>query len=62
MLELLIILYLMSQFKKNNNIFACLQVAKEFGFNSNSFSVYLNRNKTGEILSQNKSLSLLKIK
>ncbi len=38
------------------------QVAKEFGFNSNGFSVYLNRNKTGEILSQNKTLSLLKIK
>lgn len=38
------------------------QVAKEFGFNSNGFSVYQNRNKTGEILSQNKTLSLLKIK
>uniref|UniRef100_A0A8C9WI55 Nuclear protein localization protein 4 homolog n=1 Tax=Scleropages formosus TaxID=113540 RepID=A0A8C9WI55_SCLFO len=38
------------------------KVAKEFGFNSNGFSVYLNRNKTGEILSQNKALSLLKIK
>ncbi|XP_077406908.1 nuclear protein localization protein 4 homolog isoform X2 [Vanacampus margaritifer] len=38
------------------------KVAKEFGFNSNRFSLYLNRNKTGEILSQNKSLSLLKIK
>uniref|UniRef100_A0A4W4DRT4 Nuclear protein localization protein 4 homolog n=1 Tax=Electrophorus electricus TaxID=8005 RepID=A0A4W4DRT4_ELEEL len=38
------------------------KVAKEFGFNSNGFSVYLNRNKTGEILSQNKTLSLLKIK
>ncbi|XP_057682181.1 nuclear protein localization protein 4 homolog [Corythoichthys intestinalis] len=38
------------------------KVAKEFGFNSNRFSVYLNRNKTGELLSQNKSLSLLKIK
>uniref|UniRef100_A0A8C9S5Z6 Nuclear protein localization protein 4 homolog n=1 Tax=Scleropages formosus TaxID=113540 RepID=A0A8C9S5Z6_SCLFO len=37
------------------------KVAKEFGFNSNGFSVYLNRNKTGEILSQNKALSLLKI-
>ncbi|GAA6074997.1 nuclear protein localization protein 4 homolog, partial [Tachysurus ichikawai] len=37
-------------------------VAKEFGFNSNGFSVYLNRNKTGEIVSQNKTLSLLKIK
>lgn len=39
-----------------------MQVAKEFGFNSNGFSIYLNRNKTGEILSQNKTLSLLKIK
>ncbi|KAK2820124.1 hypothetical protein Q5P01_023083 [Channa striata] len=38
------------------------KVAKEFGFNSNGFSVYQNRNKTGEILSQNKTLSLLKIK
>lgn len=38
------------------------QVAKEFGFNTNGFSVYQNRNKTGEIISQNKSLSLLKIK
>uniref|UniRef100_A0A8B9JHT7 NPL4 homolog, ubiquitin recognition factor n=1 Tax=Astyanax mexicanus TaxID=7994 RepID=A0A8B9JHT7_ASTMX len=38
------------------------KVAKEFGFNSNGFSVYLNRNKTGEIISQNKTLSLLKIK
>lgn len=38
------------------------QVAKEFGFNSNGFSVYLNRNKTGELVSQNKTLSLLKIK
>uniref|UniRef100_A0A3B4TKD8 NPL4 homolog, ubiquitin recognition factor n=1 Tax=Seriola dumerili TaxID=41447 RepID=A0A3B4TKD8_SERDU len=38
------------------------KVAKEFGFNSNGFSVYLNRNKTGEIFSQNKTLSLLKIK
>uniref|UniRef100_A0A8C1VRX4 Nuclear protein localization protein 4 homolog n=1 Tax=Cyprinus carpio TaxID=7962 RepID=A0A8C1VRX4_CYPCA len=38
------------------------KVAKEFGFSSNGFSVYLNRNKTGEILSQNKTLSLLKIK
>ncbi|TRY99005.1 hypothetical protein DNTS_034815 [Danionella cerebrum] len=38
------------------------KVAQEFGFNSNGFSVYLNRNKTGEILSQNKALSLLKIK
>ncbi|KAI2658310.1 hypothetical protein H4Q32_016350 [Labeo rohita] len=38
------------------------KVAKEFGFSSNGFSVYLNRNKTGEILSQNKALSLLKIK
>uniref|UniRef100_A0A9J7YD34 NPL4 homolog, ubiquitin recognition factor n=1 Tax=Cyprinus carpio carpio TaxID=630221 RepID=A0A9J7YD34_CYPCA len=39
-----------------------LSVAKEFSFSSNGFSVYLNRNKTGEILSQNKTLSLLKIK
>lgn len=39
-----------------------LQVAEEFGFSSNGFSIYLNRNKTGEILSQNKTLSLLKIK
>ncbi|XP_077359345.1 nuclear protein localization protein 4 homolog [Festucalex cinctus] len=38
------------------------KVAKEFGFNSNRFSLYLNRNKTGEVLSQNKSLGLLKIK
>ncbi|XP_027885835.1 nuclear protein localization protein 4 homolog [Xiphophorus couchianus] len=38
------------------------KVAKEFGFNSNGFSVYINRNKTGEVLSQNKSLNLLKIK
>uniref|UniRef100_A0A8C6Q7T7 Nuclear protein localization protein 4 homolog n=1 Tax=Nothobranchius furzeri TaxID=105023 RepID=A0A8C6Q7T7_NOTFU len=38
------------------------KVAKEFGFSSNGFSVYLNRNKTGEIVSQNKTLSLLKIK
>uniref|UniRef100_A0A8C1R9K8 Nuclear protein localization protein 4 homolog n=1 Tax=Cyprinus carpio TaxID=7962 RepID=A0A8C1R9K8_CYPCA len=38
------------------------KVAKEFGFSSNGFSIYLNRNKTGEILSQNKTLSLLKIK
>lgn len=38
------------------------KVAKEFGFNSNGFSVYQNRNKTGEIISQNKTLSLLKIK
>ncbi|KAG5262808.1 hypothetical protein AALO_G00279130 [Alosa alosa] len=38
------------------------KVAKEFGFNSNGFSIYLNRNKTEEILSQNKALSLLKIK
>uniref|UniRef100_A0A673JVQ5 Nuclear protein localization protein 4 homolog n=1 Tax=Sinocyclocheilus rhinocerous TaxID=307959 RepID=A0A673JVQ5_9TELE len=36
------------------------KVAKEFGFSSNGFSIYLNRNKTGEILSQNKTLSLLK--
>lgn len=48
----------------SNQHAACLlpQVAKEFGFNSNGFSIYLNRNKTGEILSQNKTLSLLKIK
>uniref|UniRef100_A0A673JY61 Nuclear protein localization protein 4 homolog n=1 Tax=Sinocyclocheilus rhinocerous TaxID=307959 RepID=A0A673JY61_9TELE len=38
------------------------KVAKEFGFSSNGFSIYLNRNKTGEILSQNKTLSLLKVK
>uniref|UniRef100_A0A8C6T384 Nuclear protein localization protein 4 homolog n=1 Tax=Neogobius melanostomus TaxID=47308 RepID=A0A8C6T384_9GOBI len=34
------------------------KVGKEFGFSSNGFSVYQNRNKTGEILSQNKALSL----
>lgn len=39
------------------------QVAKEFGFQNNGFSVYVNRNKTGEITaSSNKSLNLLKIK
>ncbi|XP_058848348.1 nuclear protein localization protein 4 homolog [Acipenser ruthenus] len=38
------------------------KVAKEFGFSTNGFSVYQNRNKTGEITSQSKSLSLLKIK
>lgn len=39
------------------------QVAKEFGFQNNGFSVYINRNKTGEITaSSNKSLNLLKIK
>uniref|UniRef100_A0A8C5AMT5 NPL4 homolog, ubiquitin recognition factor n=1 Tax=Gadus morhua TaxID=8049 RepID=A0A8C5AMT5_GADMO len=39
------------------------QVAKEFGFNSNGFSIYQNRNKTGEIDSKtSKSLSILKIK
>ncbi|XP_075702083.1 nuclear protein localization protein 4 homolog [Rhinoderma darwinii] len=39
------------------------KVAKEFGFGNNGFSVYLNRNRTGEIsASQNKSLNLLKIK
>ncbi|XP_028674159.1 nuclear protein localization protein 4 homolog [Erpetoichthys calabaricus] len=38
------------------------KVAKEFGFNTNGFSIYQNRNKTGEIISQNKTLSLLKIK
>uniref|UniRef100_A0A2K6D7Q0 NPL4 homolog, ubiquitin recognition factor n=1 Tax=Macaca nemestrina TaxID=9545 RepID=A0A2K6D7Q0_MACNE len=38
-------------------------VAKEFGFQNNGFSVYINRNKTGEITaSSNKSLNLLKIK
>ncbi|KAM4663209.1 nuclear protein localization protein 4 homolog [Discoglossus pictus] len=39
------------------------KVAKEFGFRNNGFSVYQNRNRTGEIsASQNKSLNLLKIK
>ncbi|XP_063312362.1 nuclear protein localization protein 4 homolog [Pelobates fuscus] len=39
------------------------KVAKEFGFRNNGFSVYVNRNRTGEIsASQNKSLNLLKIK
>ncbi|KAI5623454.1 nuclear protein localization protein 4-like [Silurus asotus] len=38
------------------------KVAKEFGFNSNGFSLYLNRNKTGEIPSQNKALIMFKIK
>lgn len=39
------------------------KVAKEFGFRNNGFSVYLNRNRTGEIsATQNKSLTLLKIK
>ncbi|XP_053552313.1 nuclear protein localization protein 4 homolog [Bombina bombina] len=39
------------------------KVAKEFGFINNGFSVYLNRNRTGEIsASPNKSLNLLKIK
>lgn len=38
------------------------KVAKEFGFQNNGFSVYINRNKTGEITaSSTKSLSLLKI-
>uniref|UniRef100_H0XCQ9 Nuclear protein localization protein 4 homolog n=1 Tax=Otolemur garnettii TaxID=30611 RepID=H0XCQ9_OTOGA len=38
------------------------KVAKEFGFQNNGFSVYINRNKTGEITaSSNKSLNLLKI-
>ncbi|KAI1232499.1 hypothetical protein IHE44_0006964 [Lamprotornis superbus] len=38
-------------------------VAKEFGFRNNGFSVYTNRNRTGEITAaQNKSLNLLKIK
>lgn len=41
----------------------CFQVAKEFGCSNNGFSVYLNRNKTGEISpTMNKSMSLLKIK
>ncbi|XP_059804516.1 nuclear protein localization protein 4 homolog [Hypanus sabinus] len=39
------------------------KVAKEFGCSNNGFSVYLNRNKTGEISpTTSKSLSLLKIK
>uniref|UniRef100_A0A8C5P1A8 Nuclear protein localization protein 4 homolog n=1 Tax=Jaculus jaculus TaxID=51337 RepID=A0A8C5P1A8_JACJA len=39
------------------------KVAKEFGFQNNGFSVYINRNKTGEITaSSSKSLHLLKIK
>ncbi|XP_069511243.1 nuclear protein localization protein 4 homolog [Ambystoma mexicanum] len=39
------------------------KVASEFGFGHNGFSVYLNRNKTGEIsASPNKSLNVLKIK
>lgn len=38
------------------------QVGREFGFDSNGFSMYLNRNKTGEIQSQSKTLSVLKIK
>ncbi|XP_075072977.1 nuclear protein localization protein 4 homolog [Mixophyes fleayi] len=39
------------------------KVAMEFGFRNNGFSVYLNRNRTGEIsATQNKSLTLLKIK
>uniref|UniRef100_A0A8C5U9T6 Nuclear protein localization protein 4 homolog n=1 Tax=Malurus cyaneus samueli TaxID=2593467 RepID=A0A8C5U9T6_9PASS len=39
------------------------KVAKEFGFRNNGFSVYTNRNRTGEITAaQNKSLNLLKIK
>nr|KAF6416641.1 NPL4-like protein, ubiquitin recognition factor [Molossus molossus] len=39
------------------------KVAKEFGFQNNGFSVYINRNRTGEIsASSNKSLHLLKIK
>ncbi|EDM06831.1 nuclear protein localization 4 homolog (S. cerevisiae), isoform CRA_b [Rattus norvegicus] len=38
------------------------KVAKEFGFQNNGFSVYINRNKTGEITaSSSKSLHLLKI-
>jgi hypothetical protein len=37
-------------------------VGKEFGFPSNGFTIFLNRNKTDEIQSQNKTLSLLKIK
>lgn len=38
------------------------KVAKEFGFGSNGFSLYQNRNKTGEIPSSHKLLSGLKIK
>uniref|UniRef100_A0A8C8I7U3 Nuclear protein localization protein 4 homolog n=1 Tax=Oncorhynchus tshawytscha TaxID=74940 RepID=A0A8C8I7U3_ONCTS len=38
------------------------KVGKEFGFPSNGFTIFLNRNKTDEIQSQNKTLSLLKIK
>ncbi|NWY17932.1 NPL4 protein, partial [Aphelocoma coerulescens] len=39
------------------------KVAKEFGFRNNGFSIYTNRNRTGEITAaQNKSLNLLKIK
>ncbi|RXM37360.1 Nuclear protein localization protein 4-like [Acipenser ruthenus] len=38
------------------------KVAKEFGFSTNGFSIYQNRNKTGEVTPQSKSLSLLKIK
>uniref|UniRef100_A0A4W5KIN6 Nuclear protein localization protein 4 homolog n=1 Tax=Hucho hucho TaxID=62062 RepID=A0A4W5KIN6_9TELE len=38
------------------------KVGKEFGFPSNGFTVFLNRNKTDEVQSQNKTLSLLKIK
>uniref|UniRef100_A0A6I8SED5 Nuclear protein localization protein 4 homolog n=1 Tax=Xenopus tropicalis TaxID=8364 RepID=A0A6I8SED5_XENTR len=39
------------------------KVAKEFGFRNNGFSVYVNRNRTGEIsATQNKSLHFLKIK
>ncbi|CDQ81116.1 nuclear protein localization protein 4 homolog isoform X2 [Oncorhynchus mykiss] len=38
------------------------KVGKEFGFPSNGFTVFLNRNKTDEIQSQNKTLNLLKIK
>jgi len=38
------------------------QVATELGFSANGFSIYLNRNKTDEILSQSKTMSLLNIK
>lgn len=45
------------------SLFPVFQVAKEFGFRNNGFSVYTNRNRTGEITAaQNKSLNLLKIK
>ncbi|XP_056285553.1 nuclear protein localization protein 4 homolog [Pseudoliparis swirei] len=38
------------------------KVATELGFSANGFSIYLNRNKTDEILSQSKTMSLLNIK